>query len=92
MSVIEMLPQVNIYKADLAPLMSTLLGRNIPVNSVGLLPHQLLDMHPLDIAQVLFIFICPFVYINPSIYLSMHSAISLCQVNSIPRQLLDKGV
>jgi len=44
---------VHVKQADLAPFMATLLGANIPVNSVGLLPHRLLDMHPLDVAKAL---------------------------------------
>jgi len=33
-------------QADLAPLMSALVGINIPVNNVGVLPVNLLDLHP----------------------------------------------
>ena len=44
---------VHVKQADLAPFMATLLGANIPVNSVGLLPHRLLDMHPLDVVKAL---------------------------------------
>ena len=45
----DMFAHVNraeVHQADLAPLMSTLLGVNIPVNNVGVLPVELIDMHP----------------------------------------------
>lgn len=45
--------KVDIRQADLAPLLSTLIGRSIPVNSVGVLPHRLLDLHPRDLAAAL---------------------------------------
>ena len=38
--------RIEINQADIAPLMSTLIGVNIPVNNVGLLPIDILDLHP----------------------------------------------
>ena len=42
----DQVTRAEVHQADLAPLMSTLLGVNIPVNSVGVLPVDLIDMHP----------------------------------------------
>jgi phosphatidylinositol glycan class N len=38
--------RIEVNQADMAPLMSTLIGKNIPVNSVGRLPVEMVDMHP----------------------------------------------
>ena len=38
--------RIEVNQADLAPLMSTLIGVNIPVNNVGVLPVDILDLHP----------------------------------------------
>ena len=38
--------RVEVRQADLAPLMATLVGVSIPVNNVGVLPVDILDLHP----------------------------------------------
>jgi len=40
------LNRIELNQADMAPLMSTLIGKNIPVNSVGRLPIEMVDLHP----------------------------------------------
>ena len=42
----DLIHRIEVNQADLAPLMSTLVGVNIPVNSVGLLPLDMVDLHP----------------------------------------------
>jgi len=38
--------RIEVNQADLAPLMSSMIGVNIPVNNVGVLPVDILDLHP----------------------------------------------
>ena len=46
--------KVDVGQADLAPLMSILVGNNIPTNSVGMLPFSLLDLHPKQVQYITF--------------------------------------
>ncbi len=45
--------KVDIAQADITPLISILLGNNIPTNSVGMMPYTLLDLHPKQMSQAL---------------------------------------
>lgn len=44
---------VDINQADITPLVSSLLGNNIPINSVGVLPHQVLNFNQDSLAGAL---------------------------------------
>ena len=45
--------KVDVKQADVTPLISILLGNNIPTNSVGMLPYNVLDLHPKQLSQAL---------------------------------------
>lgn len=51
---LEHLKRTDVEQADIAPLMAALIGVNFPMNSVGLLPYDFLDMSESDLAEVMY--------------------------------------
>ncbi|XP_053401578.1 GPI ethanolamine phosphate transferase 1-like [Mercenaria mercenaria] len=51
---LDHLKRTDVEQADIAPLMAALIGVNYPMNSVGILPYDYLDMPDSDLADVIY--------------------------------------
>ncbi|XP_060585515.1 GPI ethanolamine phosphate transferase 1-like [Ruditapes philippinarum] len=51
---LDHLKRTDVEQADIAPLMAALIGINYPMNSVGILPHDFLDIPEGDLAEAIY--------------------------------------